>query len=207
MSEPQEHIEKLIARKLDGMLTEDEALELDRILIRSPEARQMYEEYRRIDDLAAQSLASLFPEGEMADIGGVPSIPWPADEPARRPRSYHKVWWTLTGLAAACLAALLYLNPSPPGPTNGKSNTGNLVANTHPATGGAGLGGAKTGFEQRAPVVPVGFSGGVTDRHVDREWIGVRGNDGNIYWLEVTRTRTSKRPGGGSGFKLTNFDL
>jgi hypothetical protein len=200
MSELEERIERLIVRKLDGMLTEDEELELDRILIRSPEARRVYEEYRRIDDLAAQSLASLFPEGGKAGIGGVPPIPRPMEVPARRSRSYHKAWWALTGLAAACLAALLYLNPSH-GPAEPVARTG--WGNAGADIRGGDVGGSKNGLEK----VPVGFPGGVTDRHVDREWIGVRGNDGNIYWLEVTRTRTSTRPGSGPGFKLANSDL
>jgi hypothetical protein len=205
MSELEERIERLIVRKLDGMLTEDEELELDRILIRSPEARRVYEDYRRIDDLASQSLASLFPESGKAGIGGMPGIPHSMKGPSGRARSYRRVWWALTGLAAACLAALLYLSPSDQGPAEPvvRSRWNNPGADNR----GGSVGKLKNGFEKPSPVVPVGFPGGVTDRFVDREWIGVRGDDGNIYWLEVTRTRTLTRPGRGFGFNLANSDL
>jgi hypothetical protein len=205
MSELEEHIERLIVRRLDGMLTRDEELELDRILIRSPEARQAYEEYRRIDDLASQSLASLFPEGGKAGIGGVPPAPRPAEVPSRPSRRYHRVWWALTGLAAACLAALLYLNPADHGPAKPVARSGWSKAG--PETPGGNVSGSRNGFTRTSPVVPVVYPGGVTDRRVDRGWIGVRGEDGNIYWLEVTRTRTSTRPGSDPGFKLTKSDL
>jgi anti-sigma factor RsiW len=205
MSGLEERIERLIVRKIDGMLTQDEELELDRILIRSPEARQVYEEYRRIDDLAAQSLASLFPESGKAGIGGVPPIPRPVEASSHLARRYHRAWWALTGLAAACLAALLYLNPSHQGPARPIAGTG--LGSAGADSRGGNVGGSTSGFKKSSPVVPVGFPGGVTDRHVDHEWIGVRDNDGNIYWLEVTRTRTSTRPGSGPGFKLANSDL
>ena len=44
-----ERTELLINRRLDGELGEDEALELNKRLIRSPEARRLLEEYSRIE--------------------------------------------------------------------------------------------------------------------------------------------------------------
>jgi len=48
--------EQLVNRKLDGELTEAESLELDKRLIRSPEARTLLEEYQRIDSLGAEAM-------------------------------------------------------------------------------------------------------------------------------------------------------
>ena len=44
-----ERTERLITRKLDGELTEAESLELDKALVRSPEARSLLEDYERTD--------------------------------------------------------------------------------------------------------------------------------------------------------------
>jgi anti-sigma factor RsiW len=46
--------ERLITRKLDGELTEEESLELNKLLIRTPEARTMLEDYTRMDARAAE---------------------------------------------------------------------------------------------------------------------------------------------------------
>jgi hypothetical protein len=51
-----ERTEYLINRRLDNELTSDEQLELDKRLIRSPEARAMSEEYERFDRLARTAL-------------------------------------------------------------------------------------------------------------------------------------------------------
>jgi len=54
-----ERTEQLTNRKLDGELTEVESLELNRMLIRSPEARTLLDEYERTDDLAASAMAAV----------------------------------------------------------------------------------------------------------------------------------------------------
>ena len=51
-----ERTERLINRRLDGELSEAESLELDKRLIRSPEARQLFETYARNDLLAGEAL-------------------------------------------------------------------------------------------------------------------------------------------------------
>ncbi len=56
MTRSDDHLERLINRKLDGELTEDESLELDKCLIRDPAARQSLEESERIDRLTAALL-------------------------------------------------------------------------------------------------------------------------------------------------------
>jgi len=58
-----ERTERLINRRLDGEITEEESLELDKQLIRSPEARAYLEDLQRQDVLAGQALrATLAPD-------------------------------------------------------------------------------------------------------------------------------------------------
>ena len=56
MKQINQKIEKLIVRSLDGALTEQEQLELNRELIRNPDARQIMEQYQRIDNVAIEAL-------------------------------------------------------------------------------------------------------------------------------------------------------
>jgi hypothetical protein len=51
-----ERTEILINRKLDGELTQDQSLELDKLVIRNPEVRQLLEEYTRLDRQASETL-------------------------------------------------------------------------------------------------------------------------------------------------------
>ncbi len=55
-----ERTERLINRMLDGELTEADELELNKQLIRSPEARRMLEDLERLDTLADQALHAAF---------------------------------------------------------------------------------------------------------------------------------------------------
>ncbi len=56
MNPSDKDIERLIVRRLDGALTPDEELELDRQIIRDPQVRRLLEEYQRIDEWAAAAL-------------------------------------------------------------------------------------------------------------------------------------------------------
>ena len=56
MSDVNEQLERRMIRSLDGALTEDEELELNRELIRDPEAHRLMAEYRAVDGLAAAAL-------------------------------------------------------------------------------------------------------------------------------------------------------
>jgi len=44
-------------------------------------------------------------------------------------------------------------------------------------------------------------------RNTDREIIGVVGDDGNLYWIEVERTRTVTLPAGTNSQAGTDGDL
>jgi len=70
-----ERTEQLISRKIDGELTEPESLELDKILIRSPQARAMLEQQERIDALAGETLQAFLDTPTEADATFVPCNP------------------------------------------------------------------------------------------------------------------------------------
>ena len=98
MTTPDDHIERLISRKLDGALSDDDALELDKCLIRDPEARRSLDESRRIDGLTATYLDEIAALGD--DVSCLPL-------PPRRARG--RSWWfaVVPAVAAACLMLLL----------------------------------------------------------------------------------------------------
>ena len=56
MSNVNEHLERLIVRSLDGALSEDDELALNRELIRNPEARRLMAAYRTVDELSVAAL-------------------------------------------------------------------------------------------------------------------------------------------------------
>jgi hypothetical protein len=63
MAKIDEQFELLISRQLDGELSPEEELELNKQLIKSPAARELMEEYERNDHLAKMALrAALSPE-------------------------------------------------------------------------------------------------------------------------------------------------
>jgi len=61
-----ERTEQLINRRLDGELTSDEQLELNKRLIRSPEARALIEDYQKMDALAHATLDNFSQKSELA---------------------------------------------------------------------------------------------------------------------------------------------
>lgn len=97
MSTADDPLERLISRKLDGELSADESLELDKHLIREPSARQWLEESERIDELARVFLGEVCAENEERLHFT------PADRGATRRRRWIGA---VTAVAAACLALL-----------------------------------------------------------------------------------------------------
>jgi anti-sigma factor RsiW len=73
-----ERTEQLISRRLDGEITEEESLELDKRLIRSPEARTYLEDQERINALAAESLRAALAPGDTPLPRKLESADWPA---------------------------------------------------------------------------------------------------------------------------------
>ena len=94
MSDAELYIERLITRRLDGLLTEDESLELDKILLRDPVVRRQLELSAHIDGLAAEALG--------AELGD--QTAWPNVRPAARvPRTAGSLRQAGIVAAAACL--------------------------------------------------------------------------------------------------------
>ena len=95
-----EHLDKLMIRHLDGEITADEQLELDRALLRSPEARDRYEEYRRLDALAAAAIHDAVARrtnAETVTLGSQAATPLPS--------RHH--WFAYGAALAACIALVL----------------------------------------------------------------------------------------------------
>ena len=91
-----ERTEILMNRRLDGELTPDESLELDKLLIRDPQGRALLEEYARMDKAA----------GEV--IRAVVSTPAKRIEPAECSSWAGPLrrWWYSFGLVSAVAASI-----------------------------------------------------------------------------------------------------
>lgn len=109
MTDADEHLERLISRRLDGELTPDEAVELERLVRTHPEARRLLDEYARNDRLASQVLRHSF-EG----TGACPPI-------RARPIGRRREWlsYSLVAAMAACIAMVMIFRAewSPPPPS------------------------------------------------------------------------------------------
>ena len=185
MSEINEQLERLINRSLDGDLSEDAQLELDRELIRNPAARALLDEYQGIDRGAAAALGQAFDAARLQPIVRVGSG---ALTPQRHGRRRHAVRWLIPGAIAAALLATVIPYPSFEVP---KPSTDRLVtAPPKPISPGLNQG--------LVPVRTVSTGNGAPAVHRDRgrDIIGVLGDDGNLYWIEVEKTRTVTLPHG-----------
>jgi anti-sigma factor RsiW len=184
-----ERTEHLITRRLDGELGEGEALELDKRLIRAPEARHALEELERIDHLAQAALGSL-----LAEPSG------PASTPAR---PAHRPWLSrrsgLNLMAGAVAAALLLAFT---GPWRAPQRT----SERSPVKSGVSLDAAMLA---RASMIPAVSDGSDTEpdlielidgprRHrerVNQNVVGVFDPETDtIYVLELNTARTTVSP-------------
>ena len=186
MSNTDQDIERLIVRCLDGVLAEDEQLTLNRELIRDPEARRLMDDYRRADELAAAALAQAFGD----DTVGFDPSSLPDQAVPQVQVGVHRGWWMATGaVAAAMLAIFVGLPPLSPTPGSGLADGGPEV----PLVQGplrSPVAGAIEAPMRNASTAPQ------INRSTGRDVLGVLGDDGNIYWLEIDRSRTVRRPRG-----------
>lgn len=203
MSMNRDQLERLICRKLDGMITEDEELSLNRELIRNPEARAMMVDYERADELAAAALSASLGAGEPT---------FSADEivsasaTSHKPRGVRPSWFLVPGAIAAALLALAM--PL----ANQNSSTGPGEAN-RPLVSDAGqrnrvpdravprvVDSPDLSSQSSQPRMRSAGTGGLkasdfkTRRYNGKDWLGVQGTDGNIYWIEFDRTQTVRTP-------------
>ena len=189
MTNANDDMERLISRRLDGELTEDENLELDRELLRNPQAHRLMEEVRQMNERAGAALSQVIGNRETAlDPSSIPD----RDETTRRLR--HHPWrWLIPGAIAAALAALVIPRPElgrvdPPVATTSAPSMSHqpLAAQPHPLMAQPQPG--QRGDLFRNVHLPT------TRRDAGRDIFGVVGDDGNIYWIEVDRVRTIRRP-------------
>jgi len=183
-------IERLIVRRLDDALTADEALQLDRELIRNPGARALFEDYQRVDALATAALTEVL--GDEARSFDVATLT-PRAGTRPRPAMYRRGRWLVSGAVAAALLAVII-----PSPSLDHGDNGHVATSTPPAASqsapvgtidpnGAAPRDLDSGLQRNVSQLP--RSRGKTYRDV----FGVMGDDGSIYWIEVDRSRTLRQ--------------
>src|SRR5688572_28388357 len=107
--EPQfDNLEREINRALDGELSGDDRLALNRELTRRPELRAMMDRSARIDNLADAALRGLF------DDADGPHLTLPETLARQRGGGYRRAWWLMSGAAAAAVLAGLLFFARPP---------------------------------------------------------------------------------------------
>jgi hypothetical protein len=191
-SRSNEDIERMIVRQLDGELTEDEQLELNRELIRDPEANSMMADYRKVDELAAAAIERAL--GDDRSTFDPAALPDPGASAA--PRRYHRGWWMVPGsIAAALLAVVVARFPLQPSFNDSLADANNSPHKTAPVLPRIGGGSHVDGIMRNVGDSPVPRR---VNRSTGREIIGVMGDDGNVYWIEVERVKTVTRPRPGS---------
>lgn len=176
-----EDTERLIVRHLDGELTQDEELVLSRELLRNPAARRMMDDYQGVDRLASAALSQTC-------LGTTdPRAITFESKPVRPAVRFHphRGWLLVPGAIAAALLALAIPRwdslTAPPSPkfTESAPRTPQLLP--VPA--------AQPNDLHRT----VGLRPKI-QRDTGREVIGVQGDDGNFYWIEIDRTWTVRQP-------------
>lgn len=187
MDGEQKDIELLISRHLDGELSEDEELELNRRLIRHPEARRLLEACQRVDSLAAAALDRTVPDR----AGSFDPAKLIAERrPARKARDYRG-WLLVPGAIAAALLAVV-VNQATLRDGSDPRVAGNGQVHSVPAAG------VRPKWEGHDDMMRHAVSEPVPRRQIKRDTArdvyGILGEDGRIYWIEVDRTRTLNRP-------------
>jgi len=183
-------IERLIVRKLDGELSPQQSLELDKELLKNPDARQLFDDYKKIDSWSAAAMddvyASITPRFDRVDV--------PQQTYAYRWSAHSRYGWLVVGAIAAAILALVIPVPSL---NLDRKQSPSIVHKTN-TTSPVQIGGMR-------PVTTQPSQQGGMMNYVDwrkpriqrdngREIIGVRGDDGNLYWIEVNRMRTIRMP-------------
>ncbi len=175
-----ERLEQLINRRLDGELTESESLELDKMLIRSPEARALFEDYQQMDSLAGECLRTALTD----ELETRPSL----DATGTRRTGWHTMrQWVGLGAAAALIALILaglpWIWKADAPPATPMVNRSDPPASTN------------------ASPVPVNAQDATIlghrnrQQHITRNIIGVMDEENqSLYLLEVQREDTTVQP-------------
>ena len=172
-------VEALMSRRLDGEISPDEDLELNRALLRSPVARSEFDLSTRLDALATTALAGVGAHQDV-DLDAVCAQRHPA-----RPQRWSWYSWSMPLAAAACLVFAM-TTPNAFSPTRTRHD-GQQDAQV------ASLAGGSSSTEHD----PYRLTGRPVDRvrrDLDRDLLGVIGDDGRVYWVEVDHERTVRKP-------------
>lgn len=180
-----EQTERLIIRKLDGELSLVEEHELNKVLIRSPEARTLLETYSEQDRLMGELVSEEVGSCAPPDLALVTAGAGPLS-----PRRHAKSWAasSAAGLMVACLALFAVLWRPAMLPVGPNGEEGAHVAGppslSLPVRGG-----------DRFQRLPEYLELPQTEKQeLDRQFIGVYDEKtGQLYILEVRRVSTSRR--------------
>jgi len=171
--------EHLITRRLDGEITEDESLELDKQLIRSPEARGCLAEQERIDALAGQTLRAILAPDASQPVPQAESAGWPGQ--ANR-------WWRYLRPVAAVAAAvtLAVLVGTLPISRSRPDKAPAPLADNSPGAGGQST--------SQVPVIPANSGWSNLPQAGQHKLLGVFDDETqSLYLLEMNR-RSSASP-------------
>ena len=202
MSNVNERIERLIGRHLDGVSSPDEELELSRELIRNPEAHQMLEEYRRIDSLAGAALDEVLGQ-QRCVVDPTKLTDRLTSSKAREAGRHPRVWWLVPGaIAAALLMLFLVRDPATTLLDRRMMQPDGMIVANHRDVGMEPVRRASSvsAPERASPLRRV-------RRDTFRDLLGVVGDDGNTYWFQVDRIRTTREPNKESPVRLARGDL
>lgn len=215
MSGTKTDIERLIGRCLDGEASEQEQLELQREMLRDPDVRRMFDESQCIDELAGGVLRRMLPDPCHATLARTASSQGMAGQQETSPESAtqaevlnSRVWWRsppkwlfIPGAIAAAILALII--PSPMGWAPMSQVTDHQTASpSHPQPLVRPLTETRGIATPPVPIMANGMQAGdglmrnvglgtpQIQRKSGREVLGIIGDDGNIYWIEIDRTRT-----------------
>lgn len=188
-----------MSRRLDGVAGDDEILELDRELIRNPELRVRWDEFRRVDEAASVALLGIAAEG--VDVGAtarrIVDRAVSVQTQARNWRTRaHRGWLLIPGAIAAAFAALMiprmdWGRPASHVPAVALTPDASLVPSSSPSLEPRSM--------SRGGINPdLMRTVGTTRRNTGRDVLGIMGDDGNLYFIEVDRTRTIRLPGAGT---------
>ncbi len=209
-----DRMERLICRKLDGELTVDEQAELDRERLRNPELRALLAEYEQIDAACGDALRSVVAASDSRQHRQ--PIRMNADGSGSMSRSVirmPRLWWVMPVAAAACIAVFGMLDRGativPPDQSEPATVVDGGQMDERPVERRLPMGRQKVDLTNRPTyvdsmhgrrgerpspmdygIIPASAQVPRVQRHRDTEIIGVPGEDGKVYLIEVQRTRT-----------------
>jgi anti-sigma factor RsiW len=185
MSEYDEHLERLITRRLDGELTPEEDAELGQILRARPAARQLLAEHAACDRLAGLALRQSL--GAPRPCPGVPI----------RHIGRRREWlsYSLVAAAAACIAMVMLFRGqwSPPTPADRLA-----VSHTSPVDGQWLRNASHAGLREPTWTTPIDYPHRQS-RLINRNVFGIKDpNTGRYFILEYRQQAVKTVPVRGS---------